>query len=91
LTRAGAAALRSVMPVRIPLLLRVAHANALALHHTLASRAAIGAAHRGGAPVLVWTVNDPDRVPVFVERGADAIVSDNPEMVRRVLATLNTP
>ncbi len=91
LTRAGAAALRSVMPVRIPLLLRAAHANALALHHTLASRAAIQAAHRLGAPVLVWTVNDPDRVPVFVERGADAIVSDDPEMVRRVLATLNTP
>src|SRR5581483_5091171 len=33
LTRAGAAALRQAMPARIPLLLKLAHANALALHH----------------------------------------------------------
>jgi glycerophosphoryl diester phosphodiesterase len=91
LTRAGAAALRSVMPLRIPPLLRMAHANALALHHTLASRAALDAAHRRGVPVLAWTVNEPDRVRELVARGADGIVSDDPEMVRQVLATLNTP
>ena len=41
LTRAGAAALRQAMPLRMPLLLRWARANALSLHHTLCSRAAV--------------------------------------------------
>ena len=41
LTRAGAAALRQVMPVRVPVLLRWARANAVSLHHTLCSRAAV--------------------------------------------------
>jgi glycerophosphoryl diester phosphodiesterase len=91
LTRIGAGALRAVMPLRIPPLLRVAHANVLALHHALASPAALAAAHARGAPVLVWTVNEPELVERFVALGADAIVSDDPEMVRRVLATLNPP
>jgi glycerophosphoryl diester phosphodiesterase len=91
LTRAGAAALRAVMPLRVPPLLRLARANVLSLHHALASRATIRAAHALGAPVLAWTVNEPADVKRLVAAGADAIVSDDPEMVRRVLATLNTP
>jgi glycerophosphoryl diester phosphodiesterase len=91
LTRAGAGALRAVMPLRVPPLLRAARANALSLHHALASRATIVAAHALGAPVLVWTVNDPEQVERLAAIGADAIISDNPQMVRQVLATLNTP
>lgn len=88
---ASAAALRAVMPVRGPLLLRAAGADALALHHALVSRALVGAAHARGAAVLAWTINDPDRVASVVSLGADAIVSDDPEMVVRVLATLDLP
>jgi glycerophosphoryl diester phosphodiesterase len=84
-TRAGAAALRQAMPLRIPLLLRVARANVLSLHQTLCSRAAVRAAHALGAPVLGWTANDPATVIRLAEAGVDAIVSDNPEMA---LATL---
>jgi glycerophosphoryl diester phosphodiesterase len=87
-TKAGAAALRSVMPARIPLLLRSARADVLALHHALCSRAAIDAAHRRGAPVLAWTVNDPELVRVLAGRGVDAIVSDDPQTA---LATLSAP
>lgn len=87
-TRGGAAALRSAMPVRIPLLLRLARANVLALHHALCSPAAIRAAHRAGAPVLVWTVNEPAAIERFSALGVDAIVSDDP---RRALATLGWP
>jgi glycerophosphoryl diester phosphodiesterase len=79
------------MPLRIPPLLKVARANALSLHHALASRATIRAAHALGAPVLVWTVNEPELVERLAAMGADALISDNPEMVRRVLATLNPP
>jgi glycerophosphoryl diester phosphodiesterase len=73
------------MPLRIPLLLRVARANVLSLHQTLCSRAAVRAAHALGAPVLGWTANDPATVIRLAEAGVDAIVSDNPEMA---LATL---
>jgi glycerophosphoryl diester phosphodiesterase len=85
LTRAGAAALRRAMPLRVPVLLRRARANVLSLHHALCSRAAIGAAHRLGAPVLAWTVNEPEIVRRLATLGVDGIVSDDPEMT---LATL---
>lgn len=83
--RAGAAALRQAMPVRVPILLRQARATVLSLHHTLCSRAAVAASHRAGAPVLAWTVNDPAAVRRMRAAGVDGIVSDDPEMV---LATL---
>jgi glycerophosphoryl diester phosphodiesterase len=85
LTRAGATALRRAMAVRVPLLLRLARANVLSLHHVLCSRAAIDAAHRRGAPVLAWTVNEPEAVRRLAALGVDGIVSDDPEMA---LATL---
>jgi glycerophosphoryl diester phosphodiesterase len=87
-TRPGAAALRAAMPARIPLLLRLSRANVLALHHTLCSGAAIAAAHRLGAPVLVWTVDDPVAAARFIALGADGIVADEP---KKVLATLIAP
>ncbi len=79
--RAGAAALRQAMPLRVPILLRQARATVLSLHHTLCSRAAVAASHRAGAPVLAWTVNDPAAVARLVAAGVDGIVSDDPEMV----------
>jgi glycerophosphoryl diester phosphodiesterase len=85
LTAAGAAALRQAMPIRVPVLLTWARANALALHYTLCSRAAVVAAHRLGAPVLAWTANDPDVVRRLASLGVDAIVSDDPGMARRAL------
>lgn len=89
LTAAGAAALRGAMPARIPLLLRSSRASVLALHHTLCSRAAVAAAHRRGAPVLGWTANDPETVERLLAADVDAIVSDDPEVVVSVLATLH--
>ena len=85
LTRAGATAVRLAMPLRVPLLLRHAQATVLSLHHVLCSRAAIAAAHRRGAPVLAWTVNEPETVRRLAAIGVDGIVSDDPEMA---LATL---
>jgi glycerophosphoryl diester phosphodiesterase len=91
LTAAGAACLRAAVPARIPLLLRQAQATALALHRTLCSRAALAAAHRAGAPVLAWTVNDPDEAIRLARSGVDAIVSDDPRAIRETLATLREP
>lgn len=78
-TAAGAAALRAVVPLRIPLLLRQARADVLALHHTLCSRAAVAVAHRGGAAVLAWPVSDAAGALRMADLGVDAIVSDDPE------------
>jgi glycerophosphoryl diester phosphodiesterase len=64
------------MPARIPPLLAWAQGNVLALHHTLCSRAAIAAAHRRGAPVFVWTVDDPAAQERFSSLGVDAVVTD---------------
>jgi glycerophosphoryl diester phosphodiesterase len=86
--RAGAAALRQAMPVRVPLLLRWAQANTLSLHHTLCSRAAVATAHRLGAPVFAWTVNDPAGVRRVAAAGVDGIVSDDPEMTLATLLAL---
>jgi glycerophosphoryl diester phosphodiesterase len=88
LTSAGAAALRTAMPARIPLLLRAARADVLALHHTLCSRAAVATAHRLGAPVVAWTVNDDSALRRMLAAGVDAVVSDDPGSLR---ATLSAP
>lgn len=88
LTRAGAAALRQAMPARIPVLLRFARANTLSLHHALCSRAAVRTAHRLGAPVLAWTVNDAAGARRMAALGVDAIVSDNPEITVATLLAL---
>jgi glycerophosphoryl diester phosphodiesterase len=85
LTRAGAAALRRAMPLRVPLLLRLARANVLSLHHVLCSASSVASAHRHGAPVLAWTANEPEIVRRLARIGVDGIVSDDPEMA---LATL---
>jgi glycerophosphoryl diester phosphodiesterase len=88
LTRLGAAALREAMPFRVPLLLRTARADTISLHHTLCSPAAVRAAHRAGAPVLAWTANDAQTVRRLSSAGVDGIVSDDPGMALRTLATL---
>jgi glycerophosphoryl diester phosphodiesterase len=88
LTGAGAAALRAAMPARVPLLLRAARADVLALHHTLCSRASVAAAHRRGAAVFAWTANDPERIRRLAGLGVDAIVTDDP---KTALATLSRP
>ncbi len=87
-TRPGAAALRAVMPARIPLLLARTRATVLALHHTLCSPASIAAAHRRRVAVFAWTVNDPELVRRLASWGVDAIVSDDP---KQALATLGAP
>jgi glycerophosphoryl diester phosphodiesterase len=87
-TAAGAAGVRTAMPLRLPLLLRTARATALSLHRAFCSRAAVAAAHRLGAPVLVWTVDDPEELIHFARIGVDGIVTDDPG---KAMATLTRP
>lgn len=87
-TAAGAAVLRAAMPVRIPHLLRAARADVLALHHTLVSETAVRRAHALGAPVLAWTVHEPELVARLARFGVDGIVSDDPAVALATLAAL---
>lgn len=85
LTEAGAAAARALMAVRVPLLVAQSRATAVSLHRAFCSAGAVAAAHRRGAAVIVWTVNDPGEMIRFARLGVDGIVSDDPE---KALATL---
>jgi glycerophosphoryl diester phosphodiesterase len=83
------AALKSIgasLPRRIPAVLERARANALTLHYSVASPEAIERAHELGAPVYVWTVDDPARVERLVRWGADGIITNDP----RVFSGLTT-
>ena len=68
------------LPRRLPALLRRAQAQALTLHHSIASAEAIVRAHELGAAVYVWTVDDPSLAQRLVEAGADGIITNDPRI-----------
>ena len=85
----SAAAARSAMPLRVPLLLAAGRASVLTLHHALLSRALVEAVRRQGAAIVAWTVNDPVRIAAVARLGVDGIVTDDPGKAREALATLD--
>jgi glycerophosphoryl diester phosphodiesterase len=87
----AAACLRPAMRVRLPPLLAATRAQALSVRHELVGRSLVEATHGRGAALIAWTVNDPDAVRRLAAAGVDAIVSDDPGMALRALATLNSP
>jgi len=44
-------------------------------------------AHRAGVPVKIWTVDDPADMRRFIEWGADALISDRPDLAVAVRDT----
>jgi len=60
-------------------------ADFLAVNTGLATPAFVRAAHRAGKEVQVWTVNDALTSFAVIARGVDAVITDRPAMVRRVL------
>lgn len=89
--RSAAACLRPAMRLRLPPLLGAARAQVLSVRHELVGRALVDTTHARGAALLAWTVNDPPAIERLVEAGVDAIVSDDPGLALRVLATLDLP
>jgi glycerophosphoryl diester phosphodiesterase len=80
LVRAALRALGDSLPRRIPAVLDRADATALTLHRSVASEEAIARAHELGAPVYVWTVDDPIAVERLVRWGADGIITNDPRV-----------
>ena len=81
--RPGLAALRSVLPWRLPRWLRAAGASAATLNWSVVSPAVVSACHRAGAAVYVWTVNEPALANTLVETGIDGIITDDPRILGR--------
>lgn len=87
--RAGASALRAAMPVRVRRLVSHRAVSAVSLHWRLCSSEAVDAAHRAGAAVIAWTVNDGRAAEKLAAARVDGIVTDDPRVVMEALATLS--
>lgn len=46
----------------------------------------VAAAHRNGLGVFVWTVNDPAAMRQMIAHGVDAILTDRPDLLGRILS-----
>jgi glycerophosphoryl diester phosphodiesterase len=76
----GLRSLRIATPRLVDGLLSRSRASALVLHHALVTPAAVARAHARGAPVVAWTVDDPNDLARVEEAGVDAVVTNDPSM-----------
>jgi glycerophosphoryl diester phosphodiesterase len=60
-------------------------ADFLAVEVRMASRSFVKSAHDAGQDVYVWTVNDPAWMFVALSRGVDGLITDKPDLARRVI------
>jgi glycerophosphoryl diester phosphodiesterase len=81
--RPGLAALRAVLPRRLPRWLRAVDAHAATLNWAVVTPAAVAACHASGAAVYVWTVNERALANTLVETGIDGIITDDPRILAR--------
>jgi glycerophosphoryl diester phosphodiesterase len=76
----GLAALRALLPVRLPRFMRAAGASAVTLNWGVVTPRAIEICHGAGVAVYVWTVNEPGLAKTLVESGVDGIITDDPRL-----------
>ena len=82
IARAGLRVLRAFVPWVVRPLLRLTRAEAIVLHHSVVTPASVRAAHAHGAPVVAWTVDEPDELVRVDAAGVDAVVSNDPRIFR---------
>jgi glycerophosphoryl diester phosphodiesterase len=82
--RGTLASFGAALPRRLPALLERARAVAATLHYSVASPAAIRAAHDAGAAVYVWTVDDAALAQRLARAGADGIITNDPRIFSRL-------
>ena len=80
-TRPALAALRALLPRRLPRWLRAAGASAATLNWAVVTPETIEVCHRLGVAVYAWTVNEPALAITLVERGIDGIITDDPRII----------
>jgi glycerophosphoryl diester phosphodiesterase len=52
----------------------------------IVTRPLVGHAHRAGLSVHVWELNDARSIERALDRGVDGVMTDRPELLKRVLA-----
>jgi glycerophosphoryl diester phosphodiesterase len=60
-------------------------ADFLAVEARMASRSFVQRAHAAGQDVYIWTVDDPAWMFVGLSRGVDGLITDKPDVARKVL------
>jgi glycerophosphoryl diester phosphodiesterase len=70
----------------VPQLVKAAGAAVWSPDHTDLSAAALAESHALGLLVVPWTANDPDDMARLIDMGVDGLISDRPDILRRVLA-----
>jgi glycerophosphoryl diester phosphodiesterase len=66
----------------VPRLVQAAGATIWSPFHGDVSATAIAEAHAVGLQVVVWTVNDPERIDALLALGVDGLISDYPDRLR---------
>jgi glycerophosphoryl diester phosphodiesterase len=64
---------------------RLAHVQAVYLHHSFVSRPMLGLIRRRGFKVFVWTANSPLAIKHAARSGADGIISDRISLLKVVI------
>ena len=75
-------------PVLASQSIQMAHDNehsVISFHSSNISETLVGRAHDIGLLVYAWTVNEADQMRQFIEAGVDGIVTDYPEIARKVV------
>lgn len=85
--QAGLRGLRTITPRLVGRLLARSGASTLVLHHTLVTTAAVDNAHIRGAPVVAWTVDDPQDLVRVDAAGVNAVVVNDPTIFASTLQT----
>jgi glycerophosphoryl diester phosphodiesterase len=82
LVSTGLFAMRRLLPQLVLWWLAHAGASAAVLHHALVTPAVVRSCHSRSAAVWAWTVNDSEVAARLAEWGADAIITDDPRILR---------
>jgi glycerophosphoryl diester phosphodiesterase len=62
--------------------------RALHPHHSLVTDSLVDLAHRNDLAVNVWTVDEPERIRQLAQLGVDCIITNVPDLARRVIEGL---
>jgi glycerophosphoryl diester phosphodiesterase len=65
---------------------RVAQVPPSTRGYTLVTPRFVESAHRLGIPVHIWTIDEPDEMHQLLDIGVDGIMTDRPEVLRKVFA-----
>jgi len=60
-------------------------ATDLGIDHRLVDRSVVDGARRASIKLAVWTVNDESDMRRMIDLGVDVIMSDRPDLLRRVV------